>query len=386
MIALERIRERMAGLVSEGVLAEEEALRESHARAVWTCLTEPGDAVAGAAIDALGAADALDLALEGAGRQGSDERWNAGLDRWMPRVSTVDDALDRARRCGSRLLTPLEEAWPVGLSDLGAHAPHAVWVRGEVDAMAGAPGVALVGARAATAYGEHVATEFSAGLTTSGVAIVSGGAYGIDGMAHRAALAAGGTTIAVLAGGVDRLYPAGHADMLRRVAGSGGAVIAEAPCGTTPTKWRFLQRNRLIAALSAATVVVEAGWRSGSLNTAGHAASLGRPLGAVPGPVTSAASAGCHRLLREYDARCVTSVDEIRELLGETAEVRLPEGTRTDHTSRLADALSTRSPRPLTDVARRAGFSVDDAQTLLGFAELEGTARRTAAGWLSTGR
>ena len=157
----------------------------------------------------------------------------------------------------------------------------------------------------------------------SGAVIVSGGAYGIDGAAHRAALGVGGATVALLAGGVDRAYPQGHQQLLRTIAAS-GAVVSEVPCGTAPTKWRFLSRNRIIAALSDATVVIEAGWRSGSLNTAGHAAALGRPLGAVPGPVTSAASAGCHRLLREYDARCVTTAAEVRELWGDAGSA--PEG------------------------------------------------------------
>ena len=133
-------------------------------------------------------------------------------------------------------------------------------------------------------------------------------------MAHRSALAVGGTTMAFLAGGVDRFYPSGHDALLGRIIET-GLVLAEAPCGYAPTKWRFLLRNRLIAASAQATVVMEAGWRSGSLNTANHAATLGRPLGVVPGPVTSASSAGCHRLLREYDAVCVTTASEMMELL-----------------------------------------------------------------------
>src|SRR5690606_23806686 len=138
--------------------------------------------------------------------------------------------------------------------------------------------------------------------------------YGIDGMAHRAALASGGQTIAFLAGGVDRFYPSGHDALLTRIVEC-GAVVSELPCGSQPTKWRFLQRNRLIAAAGRATVVIEAGWRSGSLNTAGHAAALGSPRGAVPGPVTSAASAGCHRLIRDFDAICVTTPAEMAELI-----------------------------------------------------------------------
>jgi DNA processing protein len=213
------------------------------------------------------------------------------------------------------------------------------------------------------------------------VTIVSGGAYGIDGMAHRGCLATGGTTVAALAGGVDRAYPAGHADLLGRIAQGPGVVIAEVPCGTPPTKWRFLQRNRLIAALSDATVVVEAGWRSGSLNTAGHASALGRPLGAVPGPVTSAASAGCHRLLREYDARCVTSADDACELLGTLGDERPTPTDRTDDRTRVLDALSARSPRSPDDLARRAGIAPDEVRGLLAMLELDGRVRRGSDGW-----
>jgi DNA processing protein len=240
----------------------------------------------------------------------------AALERWKPRLAskTVLTALKAAAHHRAQLVVPGDPAWPEGLDDLGPHSPIALWIRGDPSLLRGSGGsVALVGSRDATNYGEHVAMDLAAGLSDRGFSIVSGAAYGIDGMAHRAALASGGTTVAFLAGGVDRLYPSGHGDLLRRIIAS-GAVVSELPCGAAPTRWRFLQRNRLIAATAVATVVVEAGHRSGSLNTAGHAAALGRALGAVPGPVTSANSAGCHRLLREYDAVCVTSAAEVAEL------------------------------------------------------------------------
>ncbi len=246
--------------------------------------------------------------------KGGTMRWRAGGRDWIPTPCAT--RWQRARRAGVVMITPEDPEWPVAVDDLGEHAPLVLWVRGQVSALARPhSSVALVGARAATSYGEHMSIELSADLAGRGVTIVSGAAYGIDGAAHRAALSAGGTTVALLAGGADRSYPAGHTELIERIAAS-GAVVSEVPCGATPTKWRFLQRNRLIAALAAATVVVEAGARSGSLNTAGHAAALARPLGAVPGPVTSAASVGCHRLLREFDARCVTNADEVLELLG----------------------------------------------------------------------
>ena len=170
-----------------------------------------------------------------------------------------------------------------------------------------------------TNYGEHVTIELVGGLVDRGFAIAAGGAYGIEGTAHRAALANGGKTIAVLAGGVDRFYPSGHETLLTRVV-ERGAVVSEVAPGTAPTKWRFLQRNRILAALGRTTVVVEAGWRSGSLNTAGHAAALGRPVGAFPGSVTSSASAGAHRLIRESGATLVTDAGDVAALVGAADE------------------------------------------------------------------
>ena len=304
---------------------------EVFARAAWTGIAEPGDGTAGLLVGCLGASTALTAVLDtwtptmlatavrdagaGAAEELEDEL-DQGLQRWRPRLSSAEviRSLQQAARVSAQLVLPDDAHWLVGVDDLGLHAPLALWWRGIPAALAALPNsIALVGARAATSYGEHVAMEASAGLVDRGFAIVSGAAYGIDGMAHRSALASQGLTVAFLAGGVDRFYPSGHDALLTRIA-EAGAVVSELPCGAAPTKWRFLQRNRLIAASSAATVVLEAGWRSGSLNTAGHAAALGRPLGAVPGPVTSPTSAGCHRLIRECGAIVVTSADEAAEL------------------------------------------------------------------------
>jgi DNA processing protein len=210
--------------------------------------------------------------------------------------------------------------------------------------------VAMVGARAATAYGEHVAGDLSCGLGERGFAVISGLAYGIDGAAHRGALACGAVSIGVVAGGLDRAYPAGHDRLMARLADE-GAVVSEVPPGSAPTRGRFLQRNRLIAALATGTVVVEAALRSGSLNTARTAALLGRPVGAVPGPVTSASSAGCHALLRDGVATLVTDADEIADLVGRigTDAATPPQsrrGPRDDldpEVARVLDALPVRS-------------------------------------------
>jgi len=180
----------------------------------------------------------------------------------------------------------------------------------------------MVGSRAATSYGGHVAGEIAADLGERGWAVVSGGAYGIDAAAHRGALAAEAVTIAVLACGVDYPYPAGHADLFAAIAAQ-GLVVSEWPPGRHPARTRFLVRNRVIAALGCGTVIVEAGERSGALNTARHAADLGKPLMAVPGPVTSAQSAGCHRIIRDWGASCVTRAADIIELL---SPLSVPDG------------------------------------------------------------
>lgn len=372
--------------------ADADRAARAFSAAFWSAVAEPGDADAGMLIAALGADDALRVAASGRGLPAAAEasglahgRLVEARERWLPRLDhrPVLAALAAAGRTGLSLLTPDDPSWPQRLVDLGAHAPLCLWVRGDVTSLtAGLPAVALVGARAASAYGEHVAMELSAELARRGVAVISGAAYGIDGAAHRAALAAGGVTVALLAGGADRPYPAGHTALLDRIAAS-GAVVGEVPCGAAPTKWRFLQRNRLIAALADATVVVEAGHRSGSLNTAGHAAQLGRPLGTVPGPITSAASAGCHRLLREFDARCVTSADEVIELFADPAPTLFDAhfGDRTDDRTRLADALSSRVARDVDDIARRSGIAPRRIEELLGLLALEGAVQRDLAGW-----
>jgi DNA processing protein len=398
------------GLGAELGTAPEEAVAERFATAALSTLVEPGDSDAAVLVAALGAAELLTalverwsadrllaaantndagaesaLAVRGEKPNSSGDasaRVAEALQRWRPRLSmrTAFAALDSAAHVGAALVTPKDVLWPTGFGDLGEGAPLALWVRGDpANLRAVNRSIALVGARASTGYGEHVAMESAAGLADRGFAVVSGGAYGIDGAAHRATLASDQTTIAFLAGGVDRLYPSGHTELLTRITRS-GLLIGELPCGSSPTKWRFLQRNRLIAAASRATVVVEAGRRSGSLNTAGHAAAIGRPLGAVPGPVTSPASAGCHRLIQEYGAACVTSAAEMAELAGIAldADTPLNDGTgavrssaERDESVRLLDALSFRSPRSVGEIAALAGMSEREASAVLGHLELE---------------
>lgn len=356
------------------------------ARVAWNVLAEPGDGVAGALIGELGPAEALRAAGDvGAGLISQDapsRTLQEALARWRPRASSraVIDALGAAAAAGARLLLPGDADWPAAVDDLGVHAPTMLWVRGDAALLSVDTRIAIVGARASSPYGDVLAAEFAGDLAAGGAVVISGGAYGIDGAAHRAALGVGGATVALLAGGVDRAYPQGHEALLREIAHK-GAVVSEVPCGTAPTKWRFLSRNRLIAALGHATVVVEAGWRSGSINTAGHAAALGRPLGAVPGPVTSATSAGCHRLLREYDARCVTTTAEIRELWGGAGAPESSAAPVHPDQTRLLDALGTRAGVPVQELARRSGLSPSRVSALLGLLELEGAVVRSGSGW-----
>ncbi|WP_438855713.1 DNA-processing protein DprA [Agromyces sp. M3QZ16-3] len=234
-------------------------LVDAVATALLGFVSEPGDGVLGRLVGALGA-DGVANGLLG-GRTGSDiaaqaadalgpsdapsgREVAAGLARWSPRLDAdaFARAIAQAARVGARLLLPGDADWPGGVDDLGAHAPLALWVRGRPAALSERSSLALVGARAATGYGEHIAVEAAAGLVDRGLAVVSGGAYGIDGTAHRASLAAGGTTVAFLAGGVDRFYPAGHETLLGRIVET-GAVVSELACGAAPTRWRFLQRK-----------------------------------------------------------------------------------------------------------------------------------------------
>ncbi|MGO1410576.1 DNA-processing protein DprA [Microbacterium sp. JB110] len=366
------------------------------ARAAWTSIVEPSDGVAGAVTQMLGARAALEEAEHAVATArpsppaGIDApAWHQALARWRPRFGPdrVTDALRAAHRKSLILLTPDDQRWPEQLNDLGPHAPIALWVHGDPGTLSQRRSfLSIVGARAASPYGEQVAGELADDLSRSGVVVVSGGAYGIDGAAHRAAIRADGATIAVMAGGADRVYPAGHAYLLQRIVET-GAVISEVAPGAAPTKFRFLRRNRLIAALGAATVVVEAAQRSGSLSTAGAAAELGRPLGAVPGSVLSTTSAGCHRLLREYDAVCVTCGDDARELMALGGEHPGGAGDRPlaapvdPVTLRVRDALGTRAWRSVDDIARSSGVAPTEVTAALGLLGLEGAAEQDGGRW-----
>ncbi|HEX4831297.1 MAG TPA: DNA-processing protein DprA [Trebonia sp.] len=321
------------------------------------------------------------------------------MERWRLRLGEVPRAEDllRYREQGITLLCPGDPQWPLGLASLGRDEPYALWVRGATADLAAAceHSVGIVGSRAATAYGTYVAADIAASLAAGGWTVVSGGAYGIDGHAHRGALASGGTTVAVLACGPDRYYPAGHAELLDRIAAT-GAVISEWPPGRNPARVRFLVRNRVIAALTSGTVVVEAGRRSGALNTARHARDLARPLMAVPGPVTSDLSAGCHLILRDWGGVLVTRTEDITEHLSflparpprpdaATATASGAPGARDEldpAAATVLDALPSRGGGlPTGDIAVKAGLEPKVVLGKLAVLAVLGLAERSERGW-----
>lgn len=396
-IPLERLRAAVIPTMPPAVEPTDAEVVARFAAGAWTVLPEPGDGAVGVARELIGDVRALELLVEGAGASTwADELGDAeaaravsaGVERWRPRLEAerILSAFTQGAAFGQLLLTRADASWPTAIDDLGPHAPAGLWVRGDPATLARcARSAALVGSRASSGYGELVTGQLAAGLVDRGFAVVSGGAYGIDGTAHRAAMAAGGTTVAVLAGGLDRFYPAGHDELLQRVAAT-GCVIAEAPSGVPPTRWRFLARNRLIAALASATVVVEAGSRSGSINTAGHAAALGRPLGAVPGPVTSGASTGCHRLLRDYGAAVIERAEHIVELVDGPGEEQPPVGGLSSDELRVLDALSARAARDVDELAVRTGMARGDVVASLSLLELGARAVERAGGWVKAAR
>ena len=373
------------------------------ARAALSCVAEPGDEVMGTLLQTCPPAEIVAALTEGrmpaatrapaggTGGEASGPRLGRALRRWAARLGEVPSevTLDTWRRQGIRLVIPGDPEWPGQLEVLGDARPWGLWVRGSTDLRyACLRSVSVVGTRAATAYGAHVCTELAMSLAERGWTVVSGGAYGIDGCAHRGALAASGTTVAVLACGVDCPYPPGHCELFRDIR-ERGAIVSEWPPDRTPTRHGFLVRNRVIAALSRGTVVVEAALRSGALNTARHAHDQARPLMAVPGPVTSAQSAGCHEAIREWGAICVTGAQDVVELLsfcedGPAERRRGPVLSRDlldAVTSHVLDAVPARAGRGPARIAATAGVDFDTVLSCLGALAAAGFVERCDRGW-----
>lgn len=354
----------------------------------------------------------------------------------------VEAGIATAETVGARFIIPGDKDWPLQLDDLGELRPIGIWAIGRwppgqttmvnqaaiadptvmtdriviTDSTTMADMVSVVGARACTGYGSYNAGMIASDLASAGLTVVSGAALGIDAAAHRGALAVGRPTVAVLACGIDRVYPRVHETLLRAIAEC-GAVFSELPPGASPTRFRFLHRNRIIAALGIGTLVVEAARRSGSLVTARLAAELGRVVMAVPGPVTSDQSTGTHELIRD-GATLVTGAMEVREACAsltvasliahksarETVRSTMRSGanrtvaeapTRTESSSRsepvdpveelVAEALpSARAPAgaDVLTVARTAGLPPDVVFAALGRLAAVGRAVRAGGGWL----
>jgi DNA processing protein len=361
----------------------------------WAYLSrvvEPPCAALAALVDRIGPVDAAERVRRAQVDDALIRHTKArrGIDR-------AAEDLDLLMRRGGRLITPDDDEWPVlaftafGSPAVGAkpqgRPPMVLWAVGpaRLDETA-RRAAAVVGTRAATCYGEQVAADLATGLVERGVAVVSGGAYGIDGAAHRAALAAEGVTVAVMAGGFDIPYPAGHSGLLHRIGGH-GLLVTEYPPGVRPARHRFLTRNRLVAALAGAAVVVEAGLRSGAANTAAWARALGRMVGAVPGPVTSSASTGCHALLRA-GAEIVTRAEDIVELVGHIGELA-PEEPRpataldgfSDVERRVYEALPGRGVATIDEVAVAAALEPARILGPLAMLEVVGLAECHDGGW-----
>ena len=303
------------------------------------------------------------------------------LDRMAGRLVTVDDDEYPGLAFTALRHVTVDDKRPQ------AHAPLVLWTVGPVSMIDVAErSAALVGTRAASAYGEYVAGDLAVGLVERDVAVVSGGAYGIDGAAHRATLAADGVTVAVLACGIDVPYPSGHSALFHRISRS-GLLVSEYPPGMRPTRRQFLSRNRLVAALGRATVVVEAGVRSGAANTAAWADAMGRMVGAVPGPITSASSVGCHTLI-DGDAKVITRAADIVELIGRMGEFA-PELERPVSeldalsAAELAvyEALPRRGSRTVDEIAVAAGLPVSDVLGPLTMLDVRGLVTQVDGCW-----
>jgi DNA processing protein len=370
---------------------------ERRARAALSFLAEPGEPALGALLKSCRPGEILDAVLSGKEPRAALPAAVGGVPglarafgRWRARAGRIPSParLEAWERRGMRLVCPGDAGWPTQLDVLGAR-PLVLWVQGSADLrFACLRSVSVVGARSATGYGQHVAIQMAAALAERGWCVISGGAYGIDSCAHRGALGADGVTVAVLAGGLSYGYPKGHHELFAAIAGQ-GVMISEWPPDRAPTRPGFLVRNRVIAALSCGTVVVEAGLRSGALSTARHARDLCRPLMAVPGPVTSDLSAGCHEIIREWGAVCVTGARDVIEMVSPSGDglgpwrrgPACPRDSLDPVTSAVLEAVPARAGSGPAAVAVTAGVDLNTAIGCLGALAAAGFVERCVRGW-----
>ena len=372
------------------------------ARVVLSCSVEPGDMATSRLVRELGPQRALASQLV--------PKPGSGLAERLAEVEPARE-LEMAERMGIRFLVPGDAEWPAGLDDLdhvdqldhhdpttesGALSfggtPPGIWVRGPMPLTELAGSVAVVGSRTSSVYGLEMTRAIADHLALASVPVVSGAALGIDFVAHDAALRAGGATVAVLPCGVDRVYPMKHRALLAHLA-SEFAVVSEQPPGSGPTQLRFLARNRLIAALTRGTVLVEAALRSGALNTVRWAEQMSRPVMCVPGPVTSYTSMGVHQCLRRGGAIVVTHGAEVLESVGALGEHLLeeprgPERPR-DRLSAVErtvlEQVPATTPVGVDRIARLSLLHVRDTVRALGRLEVKGFVVRGDDGWRLAG-
>ncbi|MGW0749245.1 DNA-processing protein DprA [Streptomyces sp. NPDC002587] len=384
-----------AGAGGGGEEGNREWERERLARAALTRVLEPGEERGGRWLREYGAVGLMRM-LTGPGAKAGAPA-GVGAERlagYRKRAALADPRRDLELAAGSgvRFVCPGSAEWPTQLDDLGEARPVGLWLRGRPNLRTWAlRSVAVVGARACTPYGAHMAQTLAAGLAERGWVVVSGAAYGIDAAAHRGALASGGATAAVLACGVDVAYPRGHAGLLGRIAGQ-GLLLGELAPGSHPTPSRFVLRNRVIAALTRGTVVVEAAHRSGSLVTARRAQQLGRLTIGVPGPATSGLSAGVHELLRG-EAVLVTDAAEVAELVGSIGELAperrgpvLARDLLDPDTARVLEALPAGRPVHVEEVSLASGNGADEVIGRLYELHSLGFVERQGDGWQLSGR
>lgn len=366
-------------------------ISDREARLLLAHWCEAGDTAVGARIRQRGSVAVVEEILHGssplpasagaAGRVSPGTSCDEAIDRW------VGPALAGADRIGARYVVPGDPEWPTQLEDLGDATPTGLWVAGAGDLrLLALRSMAVVGARSATAYGVSIARELAVHLAESGWLTVSGGAFGIDAAAHRGALAAGGTTACVLAGGVDVPYPRTHDELLARIRES-GVLVSESPLGGAAMRHRFLSRNRIIAALTRGTVLVEAAVRSGGRSTVRQAREINRVVMAFPGPVTSPMSAGCHVVIRDETAHLVTSPREVLALvegrLAPQESARAAVGDDLGWRERRAlEAVPVRRPAPLARIAAVGGLGLTEAMAALGMLDALGLVRRAGDGWV----
>ncbi|WP_051259240.1 DNA-processing protein DprA [Schaalia suimastitidis] len=368
----------------------------------WSCVAEPSDTMASqlrhllgdhearqwASAQKPGALPAAAYATIGA------QEWTTAWKRWYPRASnvSVDQEMMVLERIGGGIVTASNPRWPQGVADLGHWAPRLLWVLGQLPLC---PMVAVVGARASSPMGEQTARDLSVDLASRGFGTISGGAFGIDAAAHRGSLDAGAPTVAYMAGGIGVPYPQAHRELFSDIVRAGGAIVSEVPPSWRPARWRFLARNRLIAAASNGIVVVEAALRSGALATARQGMEIGREVGAVPGPVTATMSQGCHELIRN-GATLIRHAADIAEMLApyhraiqehEAPIFGMP--VEKDHgvdalpiaQRRVWDALPARSGCSTDTLVNAAGLSRQEVLAALARLELSGWVCGDPRGW-----